>query len=429
MPASTDVAVFGLGWIGTVMCAGLAERGRGVVGVDPVEAKVAAIAGGASPVIEPGLDDLVAAGVGGGNLRATVEAGEAVAATTMALICVGTPDRGDGTLDLAALERVIRQIGDALRHRRDPYVVVVRSTVAPGTMRGRVVPWLEAAAGRPVGGDLAAWIQPEFLREGDALADFRDPPMVVVGADERWTAERVEAVGGPSGATVVDYETAELVKTASNAFHAVKAAFANEVGSLAEQVGADGRAVMELIRSDTKLNASGAYLTPGQAFGGSCLGKDVSAVVHRGETAEVDLPLLSAVLGSNDAHLERLVERIGRRGATRVGILGLAFKAGTDDLRASTALRIAARLVDEGVEVRWFDPLVDPERVIGANRAEADRTLPGWEQLRCADPTALVAGSDAVVVGHHGRGLERAVAAAATAGVLVDPVAEVAAVE
>ncbi|PYM18513.1 MAG: GDP-mannose dehydrogenase [Candidatus Rokuibacteriota bacterium] len=395
------VSVFGLGYVGSVTAGCLADAGHTVVGVDVDEDKVRMVSAGTSPIVEPGLDELLTTGVRTGTLSTTTSAHEAVAATDVALICVGTPGRTDGRPDVGALERVARGIGLALRSAPKPYTVVLRSTVLPGTIDDVLIPTLETAAG-PGSTGLRVASNPEFMREGTALRDFAEPPFTLVGTDDSNTAETVRElyarVTAPFVVTTV--RTAEMVKYVSNAFHAVKIAFANEIGDLAEALGVDPHDVMRIFALDKKLNVSGAYLRPGFAFGGSCLPKDVRALVYAARTRDIAGPLLSSVMSSNEAQIRRAAQTILDMKRRRVGVVGLAFKPGTDDLRESPLVTLCETLIGKGCEVRVLDRHVSIARLRGANRRYIEDEIPHIASLMCDGPAALLAHADVIVIGN-----------------------------
>ncbi len=399
------IAVFGTGYVGCVTAACLARDGHQVIGVDIDTFKVAQINSGESPVEEPGLGKLIEQAVAAGRLKATTNAREAVAATELALVTVGTPSNGDGSVSTQAVLRVTESIGEALRDLQKPYGVVIRSTLLPGVLEEQVIPRLMATIEPGFPGEEypeTVWVanNPEFLRETTAIRDYDEPPFILVGADEPWQAETVfrlyERVKAPRFAT--DTRTAALVKYACNAFHAVKVAFANEIGALARELGADGHVVMDLLCRDTKLNISPAYLRPGFAFGGSCLPKDLRALVRCAELHAVRLPMLSAVLPSNEEHLERAVRLIRERGVRRIGMAGLSFKAGTDDLRESPQVTLAEILVGKGYDLRIWDPHVQVTRLRGQNRAYIDRHLPHLAALLVETPEQLLEHAELLVL-------------------------------
>jgi GDP-mannose 6-dehydrogenase len=392
-------SVFGLGYVGAVSAACLAADGHTVIGVDTNPVKTDLLNQGRSPVVERGLGELIAEGVRAGRLRATTDAEEAVAASDLGFVCVGTPSKGNGSLDLTHLRRVAGDIGQAIRARRSPMAVVVRSTVLPGTTRQVLLPDLEAAAGRPV---LVA-VYPEFLREGTAIRDYHEPPKVVVGALDQAVRDLVTPVAARPGAPLVqtDLELAEMVKYADNAWHALKVTFANEIGSLAKAQGLDGQRVMDILCADTRLNLSPVYLRPGFAFGGSCLPKDVRALRYKSRALDLDLPVLNAILPSNAQQLDRAFQLVADAGARQVGVLGLAFKAGTDDLRESPMVEVVERLIGKGYDVRIYDANVNLARLVGANRSYILEQIPHISELMVASVDEVLDHARTLVIGNH----------------------------
>jgi len=372
------IAVFGTGYVGCVSAACLARDGHHVVGVDIDAVKVAGINAGHSPVSEPGLDELLADQVAAERLRATTNVAEAVADSRVALICVGTPSGADGAVSSTAVERVVEAIGLALRDGQRDYTIVVRSTLLPGILEETLAPRLVEAAGRELGSGLSLCNNPEFLRESSAIKDYDDPPYVLVGAHDPSAAEVVLGLYSKIKAEkiVTDPSAAALVKYACNAYHAVKVCFANEIGSLGKALGTDGQEVMRLVCKDTKLNVSPAYLRPGFAFGGSCLPKDVRALVRYAQQQAISVDLLSATLSSNEAHLRRALRLVQDSGCRRIGLVGLSFKAGTDDLRESPQVILAESLLGRGYNLRIYDPGVAMSRLHGRNLAYVDQHLP-----------------------------------------------------
>jgi GDP-mannose 6-dehydrogenase len=416
------VNVFGLGYVGCVTAACLAKAGHEVVGVDIDEEKVAMVNGGASPVVEPGLPALLADVVGAGRLRATSSTLLALRSAEIGLICVGTPSRASGQLGIDALERVGREIGQALAERDEPYTVVLRSTVLPGTTERVLVPALRAGAGRELGLTVRLAVNPEFMREGSSLRDFAHPPFTLAGCDDAETAVALQSlyagVEAPFVHTAV--RTAEMVKYVSNAFHAIKVCFANEIGDVCAALGADAQEVMRIFLMDRKLNVSEAYLRPGFAFGGSCLPKDLRALVYAGRAADITLPLLSAILPSNEGQIRRAVDAVLETRKRRVGVVGLSFKPGTDDLRESPMVTLVEALIGKGCDVRIFDPNVALARLRGANRRYIEEEIPHVASLLCESVDALVTHAEVLVVSGASDEAARVLAATGPHHVVVD---------
>jgi GDP-mannose 6-dehydrogenase len=394
------ISVFGLGYAGCVSAACLARDGHAVIGVDVSKPKLELMAAGQAPVSEPGLAQVLASVVAAGRLRVSRDGGAAVRDSEASLICVGSPSRPDGGLDLQFVENVCREIGAALAAKAGYHVVVVRSTVLPGTTCDRLVPLLEKCSHRRAGPDFGLCVNPEFLREGTALEDYTHPGTILIGGIDSRSADLVERLYQAIDAPVVrtTLATAEMVKYASNAFHAVKVAFANEIGNVSKAHGADGQEVMDIVCLDQRLNLSPAYLKPGLAFGGSCLPKDLRALVHRAAERGVDTPMLNAVLDSNRRQVERglaLIENSGRR---RIGILGLSFKPDTDDVRESPTVPLIQTLLGRGCQVSVYDENVEPARLIGANRAFLERELPEIASLMRPSIDDVVAQAEVVVI-------------------------------
>jgi GDP-mannose 6-dehydrogenase len=399
------VVVVGLGYVGSVCSACLASRGHSVVGVDVSESKVGEIQSGKSPIVEKDLDGLIAESRKQGRLTATTRIAEAMPGAEVVLICVGTPSREDGSLNLDHVKRAAAETGRALGKSGSFTTVVMRSTMLPGSVEGEVRPAIEEASGLTAGRDFGVAYNPEFLREGSAVADFFGAEITVIGAaDERSAAALRTLYQGVGGETVVtDIRTAEMLKYVNNAFHALKVSFANEIGRWGRIEGVDSHEVMRLFCRDSRLNLGAMYLKPGFAFGGSCLPKDLRALNSRARHHDLELPVIGAIMDSNERHVEeaiRLIERLRRR---RVGVLGLSFKAGTDDLRESPILRVVGTLVGKGYSLLLHDPNIDMERVLGANRRFVEDEVPYLpERLR---PTVheVVEGSEVVVVANHSR--------------------------
>jgi GDP-mannose 6-dehydrogenase len=415
------VNVLGLGYVGCVTAACLARDGHEVVGVDIDETKVALLNAASPPVVEPGLGELLQEVVGAGRLRATTSTAEALAHGTLSLICVGTPGRSNGQLDVSALERVGRTLGGALAATGAPHTVVLRSTVLPGTTEQIFVPALREAAGACADRVHVA-VNPEFMREGSSLRDFTTPAVTLVGCDDPAVADVLRAlyagVTAPFVHTTV--RTAEMAKYVSNAFHALKICFANEIGDVCGALGADAQEVMRIFLLDRKLNLSEAYLRPGFAFGGSCLPKDLRALLHAARAADVSPPVLSAILPSNEAQIRRGVEAVMQARRRRVGVVGLSFKPGTDDLRESPLVTLVETLLGKGCDVRVLDPSVSLARLVGANRRYIEEEIPHIASLMCEDVAALLRHAEVVVIGNGSREAAAARDGAAPGQIVVD---------
>ena len=378
-----NISVFGLGYVGTVCAACLADQGHTVVGVDVNPEKLEILRGGRSPIVEKDIDALVGRGVSEGRLRVTSDAREAIAATDLSLVCVGTPSRSNGSLDVSAVEAVVGQIGEAIAAKGRYHSVVIRSTVLPGTVRDRLLPLLEKGTGGVVGTAFGLASNPEFMREGSAVTDFRSPPKTVIGEIDPRTADLLEELYGnlPAPLFRVPLEIAELAKYADNVWHALKVAFGNEIGTLCKALDIDSHALMEIFCSDTKLNISPTYLKPGFAFGGSCLPKDTRALAHFCVSRDIDPPIIANVLPSNKRLVERGVDWILETGAKRIAFLGFSFKAGTDDLRESPYLTVIEQLIGKGCSIRIFDKNVELARLLGANKQFLYQVIPHIAEL------------------------------------------------
>jgi GDP-mannose 6-dehydrogenase len=421
-----NISVFGLGYVGAVSAACLAGQGHRVIGVDVNPAKVRTISEGASPIVEKGLPELIREMVACGRLSATVSSAEAIAGSDISLICVGTPSCPNGSLDLRYIEGVCREIGLALAARpagkRPPHVVVARSTMLPGTIASVIVPVLEEHSGLRAGRDFHVCINPEFLREGKSIEDFYDPPFVLIGADDKDAAATVRSIYRGIDARVFEtaVKTAEMIKYTCNCFHAVKVTFANEIGSICKEAGIDSHEVMSLVCQDTKLNLSPYYLTPGFAFGGSCLPKDLRALNYKAREMDVEAPMLSSVLPSNRVQIERVVDLVLRTKRRRVGVIGLSFKAGTDDLRESPLVTLIERLIGRGLELTIYDPSVSLSRLIGANKEFIQNEIPHIDRLMRQDLGEVLSGADLIVLGTKIAGADEILAYVDEKKVVVD---------
>lgn len=398
------VSVFGLGYVGCVTAARLAEAGHGITGVDVNAEKVAMINRGHSPIVEAGLSELIAGVVEAGRLRATDDVSEAVAQSELALVCVGTPGQANGGLDLRYIERAVGQIGQALARHPKPFTLVVRSTLLPGSTERVVRPALRMAAGGAKLPGLEVAVNPEFIREGTALKDFLDPPFTLVGTDSAAAVGKLRELYSCIEAPFVhtDVRTAEMVKYVCNTFHALKVCFANEVAGLCDGLGADALDVLRIFRMDKRLNISEAYLRPGYAFGGSCLPKDVRALTHAAGRADVPVPLLGAIMSSNDLQVQRAIDRVLATGKRRIGLVGLAFKQGTDDLRESPLVRLVETLLGKGLAVRVLDSNVSLARLVGANKRYIEGEIPHISSILGDSVPDFLAHAEVIVIGNRG---------------------------
>jgi len=396
------VSVFGLGYVGSVSAASFAADGHTVIGVDVNADKVASLNEGRSPIVEKGLDELIRDNTANGQLRATTNTKEAVDGSELSLICVGTPSRKNGSLDLAYLERVSEQIGEALATKDAYHAVVVRSTVLPGTTHGVVIPALERTSGKAYGKDFGVAVNPEFLREGTAIHDFRNPPMTLIGHNYSSDAGPTEALYAKVDAELVttSIRTAEMIKYASNTWHALKVCFANEVGNLCKRLDIDSHEVMDIFCRDEKLNLSSYYMKPGFAFGGSCLPKDVRAMQYRAKEVDLDMPVIQSILGSNQLQIQHAIDLVAESGSKKVGLLGFSFKAGTDDLRESPIVILAEALLGKGYHLAIYDKNVSIARLVGANKDYINKQIPHLSSLLTETIDEVIAGSDVLVIGN-----------------------------
>src|SRR5579862_614398 len=395
-----NIAVFGLGYVGVVSAACLTRDGHNVHGVDPNTIKVDFLQQGKSPIVEPGLEELIGAAVTSGRLSASSDYVGAVAKCDVLLVCVGTPGQANGSLDLTYVRRVVQQIGEQLATTNGYKVVVIRSTLLPGSMQRVVIPLIEGASHRRAGKDFGICFHPEFLREGTAIYDYDHPPKTVIGACDERSAGVVRELYATLTAPLVltDLPTAEMLKYVDNCWHALKVTFANEIGRLAKAMGVDGRRVMQLFCLDTKLNLSSAYLRPGFAFGGSCLPKDLRALTYQGRSLDVETPVLGSILASNQLHIAHALSMIHATGVRRVGLLGLSFKEGTDDLRESPIVTLAEQLIGKGYELRVYDRSVRLASLVGANREYILNHIPHIGRLMVDRPEELVDYADVIIV-------------------------------
>jgi GDP-mannose 6-dehydrogenase len=404
------ISVFGLGYVGAVSAGCLARLGHQVIGVDVNPRKVASINDGQAPVLEPGLPEAIAEATAAGRLRAIQDAAVAVQTTDVSLICVGTPSGPQGALDFGALERVCENIGPALRSTEGRHTVVIRSTVLPGTTEEIVIPALERSSGLKAGRDFGVGMNPEYLREGTGVADFESPEKTVVGQLDAASGDAIAALYGNFADRIfrVPIRVAEAAKYVDNAFHALKVGFANEVGALSVEFGIDSHQLMEIFKADRKLNISEAYLTPGFCFGGSCLPKDLRALVHRAHGSHVEVPILESVLKSNEAHFRRTYELLTANGRRRIGLFGLAFKPNTDELRESPFVELAERLIGKGYDLRIYDPSIHLPSLTGTNREYIEEHLPHLKQLLAETAREVVAHAETCIVASRHAEVDRA---------------------
>ena len=396
------LSVLGLGYIGAVSAGCLARDGHEVIGVDPEPRKVDLINAGRTPVIEKDIGEIIEEQVVAGRLRATTDVAAAIGNSDLLLVCVGTPSMPNGGIDLKYVRRVCEQIGTALRRHHGAPVVVVRSTMLPGTMRELVIPTLEANSGKRAGTEFGVCTNPEFLREGTAVHDYYHPPKTVIGEFNRASGDLLASLYArmPGPLIRTDIETAEMVKYADNAWHALKVSFANEIGNVCKALEVDGHRVMDIFCQDTKLNLSPYYLKPGFAFGGSCLPKDLRALLYKAKTLDLTLPILGAILPSNERQIERGVRAVVEQGSRKVGILGFSFKSGTDDLRESPVVELAERLIGKGFELRLYDGNVRLAAIHGANRDYILNRVPHISRLMVASIDEVLDHADTIVIGN-----------------------------
>ena len=396
------ISVLGLGYVGAVCAAALSSRGHTLVGVDVSKQKVSLVSSGMSPIVEPGLGELIAQGVADGHLTATTDLHKAIEDTDLSMICVGTPSKKNGDLDLTYIEDVCREIGFALRDKETHHTVVIRSTVLPGTVGGIVIPILEDCSGKKAGKDFGVAVNPEFLRESTAINDYDFPPITVIGEYDQKSGDILEELYRDLPAPILrkSIAVAELIKYTCNVWHATKVSFANEIGNIAKAAGVDGREVMDVVCQDNKLNISRYYMRPGFAFGGSCLPKDVRALTYRAAQLDVKAPLLNAIMSSNSYQIEKTINMIEKTGMRNIAMLGLSFKAGTDDLRESPVVELAERLLGKGYRLSIYDRNVDFARVNGANKEYIDQRIPHLAALLKLDLKSVVDDAEVVILGN-----------------------------
>lgn len=416
------LSVFGMGYVGCVSAVCFAARGHEVVGADVNPEKVAMINDGRSPIVEPGVGDLLAEVVAAGRLRATMDASDAVSASHVSLVCVGTPSHANGSLDLTFIKRACQQIGEALAGVSHYHIVAMRSTMVPGTVEQIVIPTLEVFSGKRAGRDFGVAIVPEFLREGTSLADFANPPFTLIGADDEDVAAPLGRLFSEVDAPVLttSVREAEMVKYACNCFHALKVTFANEIGNICKAAGIDSHVVMDVFCRDSKLNLSPYYLKPGFAFGGSCLPKDLRAICYKARELDVEVPLLGSLLTSNRQQVERALDMVLQTGRRSVGVLGLSFKPGTDDLRESPTVRLIEMLIGKGLHVSIYDGEVELARLVGANKDYIENGIPHISSLMKHTIDEVVEEVEVLVIGKKEPAYRAALATADRDPVVID---------
>jgi len=396
------ISIFGLGYVGAVCAGCLSARGHDVIGVDISANKIDLINNGKSPIVEPGLEELLQQGLRQGRLRGTTDVAAAVLESDVSFICVGTPSKKNGDLELNYIEGVCREIGMAMRDKNERHTVVVRSTVLPGTAKNVVLPILEDCSGKKAGVDFGLAVNPEFLRESTAIKDYDFPPMTVIGELDTASGDLLASIYEELDAPIIrkDIEVAEMIKYTCNVWHAAKVTFANEIGNIAKAVGVDGREVMDVVCQDHKLNLSKYYMKPGFAFGGSCLPKDVRALNYRAGSLDVEAPLIGSLMRSNAAQVQKAFDIIASHDSRKVALLGLSFKAGTDDLRESPQVELAEMLIGKGFDLSIYDRNVEYARVHGANKEYIESKIPHVSSLLNSDLDDVVAKADIIVLGN-----------------------------
>jgi len=396
------ISVFGLGYVGTVSAGCLAHDGHEVIGVDPVRTKVDLINKGQSPIIEADIIEIIGSTVKARRLRATDDQNEAIRETELSFVCVGTPSQTNGNLDLRYVRRVCELIGQTLKSKSTRHTIVIRSTILPGTMRQIVIPVLEEYSGKKAGVDFGVCNNPEFLREGSAVRDFNAPPKTVIGELDRASGDLLASLSAKLDAPLIrtDIEIAEMVKYVDNSWHALKIGFANEIGNLCKSLSIDAHEVMKIFCQDKKLNISGAYLLPGFAFGGSCLPKDLRALLYKAKTSDLQLPILTAILPSNEMQVSRGLELIMGKGHKKIGILGFSFKAGTDDLRESPMIEVIERLLGKGFDLCIYDRNVQIASLVGANRDFILNRIPHISKLMAENIDSVLKHAQTIVIGN-----------------------------
>ena len=416
------ISVFGLGYVGTVSAGCLANQGHEVTGVDPIGIKIDLINRGQTPIIETDIGEIISSAVSDGSLKATNDTKYAILSTDLSLVCVGTPSQPNGNLDLRYIRRASEEIGSALKSKNSWHVVAIRSTVLPGTIRGIIIPILEETSGKFAGKDFGVCHNPEFLREGSAVQDFRFPPKTVIGQIDSRSGDIVAELYCGLNAPLIrtELEISEMIKYVDNSWHALKIGFANEVGSLCKALGVDSHRVMDVFCQDEKLNISAAYLKPGFGFGGSCLPKDLRAIGYKARSYDVETPILNSILPSNDLQIRRGLDLIVKHGHKRIGILGVSFKAGTDDLRESPLIDLIERLIGKGYDLRLYDRNVKLASLMGSNRDFILNRIPHISRLMGDNVEEVIAHSETIVIGNNDPEFRKVPALVRNGQVIVD---------
>jgi len=398
-----NISVFGLGYVGCVSAACLAQNGHKVMGVDVNQNKVDIINSGRSPVIEKDIDEIIKEVVRTEKLISTTDAGRAVENSEISMICVGTPSKENGSLDLRYVKRVCAEIGAGLREKDTYHVVVVRSTMLPGSVEVEVIPALEKTSGKKAGADFGVCMNPEFMREGSSVYDFYHPPMIVIGELDKRSGNTIKDIYAGIDAIVIrtTIKVAEMVKYVNNAFHGLKVCFANEIGNICKKLGIDSHEVMEIFCMDRKLNLSPYYLKPGFAFGGSCLPKDLRALLHKGQREDLKLPLLNSILDSNETQIKMGINLIKKTKKKKIGIFGFSFKPGTDDLRESPMVELIETLLGKGYKISIYDKNISIAKIFGANKQYIEKEIPHISSLMCPSMEKVLSRSEVLVIGNN----------------------------
>lgn len=396
------ISIFGLGYVGAVSCGCLAKDGHKVIGVDISKTKIDLINAGRSPIIESEIGNIIKQAISRGRLKAISDTEEAILNSEISFVCVGTPSKANGSLDLSHIEDVCIKIGQALNKKQKYHIVVVRSTVLPGTTRNVVIPLLEKYSKKKSGIEFGVCFNPEFMREGSSVYDYYNPPKVVIGSTDEKCSKALKKIYGKLQAEkiITSIEVSEMIKYADNSFHALKITFANEIGMFCKKHSIDAREVMNIFCKDTKLNISSNYLKPGFAFGGSCLPKDIRAILYKAKMEDVELPLLNSILESNEKQIENVTSRIIQTKKNNIGILGFSFKEGTDDLRESPMIEIIETLMGKGYKIKLYDKNVNLARLIGANKRYIEERIPHIARMMCENIDEVIRDSAVIVIGN-----------------------------